>query len=94
MPLAAFEVHRARYEVHWIRYTTLTWVERNFSYAVAAPIEELAVAVAVLTRGAAPAGRVAARMSMPLAVAVIGGHRFPVNLPAPGIHLSGLLTGD
>jgi hypothetical protein len=21
--------------IHWLRYTTLTWVERNFSYAVA-----------------------------------------------------------
>ncbi len=54
---------------HWIRYTTLTWVERNYGYAVAAtyaghaanpqtgttltyvaaPIEELAVAVSALT---------------------------------------------
>lgn len=54
---------------HWIRYTTLTWVERNYGYAVAAtfaghaagyqtgttltyvaaPLEELAAAVAALT---------------------------------------------
>ncbi|MEV6644284.1 tyrosine-type recombinase/integrase [Amycolatopsis sp. NPDC051371] len=54
---------------HWIRYTTLTWVERNYGYAVAAtyaghtagyqtgstltyvaaPLEELAAALAALT---------------------------------------------
>lgn len=31
---------------HWLRYTTLTWVERNFGYAVAA-----AYAVHVATNG-------------------------------------------
>lgn len=59
---------------HWIRYTTLTWVERNYGYAVAAtyaghaagyqtgstltyvaaPLEELAAALAALTGEAHP----------------------------------------
>jgi hypothetical protein len=41
--------HRWQISIHWIRHTTLTWVERNFGFAGVRP-SDLLVSVMASTR--------------------------------------------
>ncbi len=67
--------------MHWIRHTTLTWVERNFGYAVAQ-----AYAGHASQAGDATSTYVRASLNeVAAALAVLTGETHPLALPREGV---------